>query len=1505
MRSAIYKNVWLLLLCLLAAFSQYSFATNPPITKWLKNISEGEGAMPSSMDDYAPEIGVSGNLVHFLWMTNNNWATKQLTYRRSPDGGKTWDVKKLLVDNAGLDDASRYLKMYVNGNYVHIAYIVKEGLGPSELFYLRSVNGGNTFEAPVKLYSVPQSMIELRVKGYGANVTIAAVHYCHYCSDVNIIHLFSSENNGASFEDRVLPGNFNAYTFTTWDIAVEVNSVYLLLMEGVGYWADYNYNLHLMSSNNRGVTFRDQIISVPAMSGVHHPFNLMDYNWGYIQKLSTQGGKVWATWSGWDAENKERIFVAGSNDGGNTFLPTKSISGDVSSFQRGLETITVNIDEITVAFVMPDGRIFVNRSHNRGQTFGTPQEITLKDDNDFRSGWGPFLINEPSTHNAYLLMTGPVFGLLKADEDYVSLNQLGNDGIRDRRYVKAAFDPDGVMHVVFQGGRAWLSTGVFTDYDIFYRRVDPAPKLTASEDRVLKLAALQNEGNGTGDVRFDKMAIGQQKDMVFTEAMTIELWLRPELDRPATYLTHNHKGTWNQGDVGGFILWSDNYQGLLPVTNIITTTGRYPMSSKFKMKVDVWNHLAVTYDKNGGAQNFRLYLNGELAASTTAVGDIVTPDVSWILGSWGDTYYRESFQGQMDELRFWNKARSGEEIRAALYQKPDPVTPGLVAYFNFNEVTPDGQVADVTGKGHTGYLIYQEESVLSSIKNIGVRFEYVQNNTDVFFRQFSNGADQFEWNFGDTKTSTDVNPIHTYEKPGVYDVCLTATGQGNAGTYCNKVVVNGIDRIFPNSGGNKGELTLNIFGGGFSGMSQAILRKAGGPDILAKKNIYEEEGSLTTVFDFTDKTIGLYDVVVKTGVTELILSKAFTLEVAENAKPWVRYSGGGTLLIHRWTPQTITIGNSSNVDAHGVVLWVAVPKTDFDITFLNLDVQKPQLAIDRGWADELDAMGLYVNVDSLFGKPSQSKLYAFYFPYLPAKSSFDIQIRVRTTNLEKSQVQVALSAPFYASPLSTNVQACIAFAIAKALIKSGIGFIPGVPCITGTLTVISEYAEDDPPTPSSFENIDVKGFPWILGTSLLECAASLTAPVVAGVLTIITSSVEAKQEHDDCIKGFWPSPISIFQILYYPVSSLDPNEKRGSYGFTDQNYIAQNGRLPYRINFENKSTATAPAQEVTISDTLSNPLYDLDNFSFGPLGFGDEVLYPAQNAAEFGAEVDFSATKNHVVRITGKLNKETRILTWYFAALNPDTRELVTDPLGGFLPPNVNAPEGEGFVSFSLGLNEVKHGDQLRNRAGIVFDLNPAIITNEFINTFDLLPPSSKLELNTTASHDAVYRFEIEGSDAQSGVRYYEIFVSENGGAYQLDRYVGGNVFDFSGVVGKNYKLYSIAVDSVGNREDAPGQPDVDFTVSSLEDLAFGQSVLVYPIPAKNMLHVEFRLDKPAAVNCVLFDLGGKVMAKTEGQKFDTGRQKLQLDLDLANGFYLLKITADGHTAYKKVVVRN
>ncbi len=65
------------------------------------------------------------------------------------------------------------------------------------------------------------------------------------------------------------------------------------------------------------------------------------------------------------------------------------------------------------------------------------------------------------------------------------------------------------------------------------------------------------------------------------------------------------------------------------------------------------------------------------------------------------------------------------------------------------------------------------------------------NNATVSFNNMSAGVNlTYLWDFGDGTTSTQSNPVHTYQQGGSYNVCLTiADSSGCSNTYCGGVFV--------------------------------------------------------------------------------------------------------------------------------------------------------------------------------------------------------------------------------------------------------------------------------------------------------------------------------------------------------------------------------------------------------------------------------------------------------------------------------------------------------------------------------------------------------------------------------------------------------------------------------------------------------------------------------------------------------------------------------------------
>ncbi len=103
----------------------------------------------------------------------------------------------------------------------------------------------------------------------------------------------------------------------------------------------------------------------------------------------------------------------------------------------------------------------------------------------------------------------------------------------------------------------------------------------------------------------------------------------------------------------------------------------------------------------------------------------------------------------------------------------------------------------------------------------------------------------------------------------------------------------------------------------------------------------------------------------------------------------------------------------------------------------------------------------------------------------------------------------------------------------------------------------------------------------------------------------------------------------------------------------------------------------------------------------------------------------------------------------------------------------------------------------------------------------------------------------------------------------------------------------------------SPTAPPCLPTTANEEVNLLAQSTLVSPNPASTMLQVEINNSQKGDLQLEILDIAGKSVRSfqyvKQGEVFE---QTLDVE-GLNNGFYLLSITIDGHTAAKKFVIRN
>lgn len=281
------------------------------------------------------------------------------------------------------------------------------------------------------------------------------------------------------------------------------------------------------------------------------------------------------------------------------------------------------------------------------------------------------------------------------------------------------------------------------------------------------------------------------------------------------------------------------------------------------------------------------------------------------------------------------------------------------------------------------------------------------------------------------------------------------------------------------------------------------------------------------------------------------------------------------------------------------------------------------------------------------------------------------------------------------------------------------------------------------------------------------------------------------------------------------VNPVDPNDIGGPSGFGPQRFVKSDITFPYTILFENKPDATAPAVQVRITQQLDADL-DWGTFQVGDFGFGELQVEVPAGRRFFSTRVDYTKVRGEYVDVTAGIDLQTGVATWTFTSIDPTTGQMATDVEAGFLPPNKNATEGDGFVRYTVrAKSSLPTGRAITAQASIVFDTNNPLFTPIFTNTIDTGSPASRVlalpfQIGPAFNVDWLGADEIGGA----GIASYSVFVSDNNGRFIA--FVTGSTATsavYMGTVGHTYRFYSLAMDNVGQVEAVPAAFDAQTTV--------------------------------------------------------------------------------------------
>jgi hypothetical protein len=286
------------------------------------------------------------------------------------------------------------------------------------------------------------------------------------------------------------------------------------------------------------------------------------------------------------------------------------------------------------------------------------------------------------------------------------------------------------------------------------------------------------------------------------------------------------------------------------------------------------------------------------------------------------------------------------------------------------------------------------------------------------------------------------------------------------------------------------------------------------------------------------------------------------------------------------------------------------------------------------------------------------------------------------------------------------------------------------------------------------------------------------------------------------------------------------------------------------VLFENVATATAAAQDMSITDPLSSN-WDLSTFRFGAIQIGTHRLEAPESGQSWSTDLDLRPDMEAVVRIECQLING--VASWQFAGWNPAAPAELVD----FLPPNTDTidPIGRGWVSYSVKpKGDLATGTVITNAATIDFEVGIPPVpmsTPSVFNTIDSGQPTSQVNPLPPTVNEAQFMVSWGGQDdaGGSGIASFDVYVSQDGGPPSLWK-AGTTVTSalFAGEPGRSYAFYSTATDQVGNAETPPALPDTVTTIVSTASplLRIGRSgadvVMSWP-SASSGFHLEFADD--------------------------------------------------------------
>ncbi len=207
-----------------------------------------------------------------------------------------------------------------------------------------------------------------------------------------------------------------------------------------------------------------------------------------------------------------------------------------------------------------------------------------------------------------------------------------------------------------------------------------------------------------------------------TNDFTMESWIKPKgFSSPDMYILSNRLN--NFGGTGNWFNVAISSNKLQIELGQAAATSNTVFQGTTNLATNNWYHVAVT--RSG--LTYKLYVNGvlETTANDQIVRDLTGNYSNAHIGGWPENGTGRWFNGDMDELRVWNVARSQCEIQDQMLCEITSTASGLLSNFHFNQGVPAGAnstitvLSDATGLHNGSFSNFALNGLSSNFVNPG------------------------------------------------------------------------------------------------------------------------------------------------------------------------------------------------------------------------------------------------------------------------------------------------------------------------------------------------------------------------------------------------------------------------------------------------------------------------------------------------------------------------------------------------------------------------------------------------------------------------------------------------------------------------------------------------------------------------------------------------------------------------------------------------------------------